>query len=391
MNSRSRRGMVLLFALSFLVLLSLMGTVFLRLQTAEKRVAGCFTDQVRAKLLAESAVEEAVDRLRQDMFLDTARRPSVYWGDVIDETSPASAPNSLTPIGEARNPSYAVEAASLSNPGYDPYQTIDPTPATMMIGGQPRGVSMIMSTGTYGTRSDVGILRVVGTQGLINLNDGVHESVLPYRPVTMNLRRMLDHLGSLPTVGIPGLGGLVFARPPGGFKSKRELRALLGSVAYDAVKNFVTVHGTVDGNVALPVPHKGKSDVIYIMGTQFVFSSLDHYPEMNRAPADHPNGQLWRGATPVYRRERGVGYFGSSLADVSGLSMLSGTQGTNWSPAIAVWGYDELNPTWIQVTKRSPVSINEAPREVLLALLADLQGWWVMEPRRHVPDTLSPT
>lgn len=391
MNSRSRRGMVLLIALSFLVLLSLIGTVFVRLQTVEKRVAGCFTDQVRAKLLAESAVEEAVERLQEDMFLDSARRPSVYWGDVTNETAPGSAPNPLTPIGASRNPSYAVEAASLSNPAYDPYQATDPTPATLIIDGQPRGVSMIMSTGTYGTRSDVGTLRVVGTQGLLNLNDGVHEDTLPCRPVTMNLRRMLNHLGSLPAVGLPTLGDVVLARPPGGFKSKRELRVFLGAAVYDVVKNLVTVHGAVDRDVALPVPNKGTPLVIDIMGTLMETSCLGNYPAMNRSPLDHPEGQLWRGSTPSYRRARGVNYRGASLSSVVGPWMLGGTQGTSWSPHVQVWGYDELSPTWIQVTSRSPVAVNEAPREVLIATLADLQGWFVMEARRHVPDTLSPT
>jgi hypothetical protein len=43
-----------------------------------------------------------------------------------------------------------------------------------------------------------------------------------------------------------------------------------------------------------------------------------------------------------------------------------------------VYSYDELNPCWIDITSRAPVNINTAPRQILVALLMDLEGFFVL-------------
>jgi hypothetical protein len=48
----------------------------------------------------------------------------------------------------------------------------------------------------------------------------------------------------------------------------------------------------------------------------------------------------------------------------------------------SVYGLDELNPCWIEITSRAPVNINTAPREILVALLCDLEGFYLIEQQR---------
>src|SRR6185436_18542174 len=49
-----------------------------------------------------------------------------------------------------------------------------------------------------------------------------------------------------------------------------------------------------------------------------------------------------------------------------------------------VWGRDSLNPRWIELVRRSPVNVNTAPREVLMALVTDLEGFLLVERRRDL-------
>src|SRR6185295_10476780 len=50
----------------------------------------------------------------------------------------------------------------------------------------------------------------------------------------------------------------------------------------------------------------------------------------------------------------------------------------------AVWGRDSLNPQWIEIVARAPVNVNTAPREVLAALITDLEGFLLVERRRDL-------
>jgi hypothetical protein len=47
--------------------------------------------------------------------------------------------------------------------------------------------------------------------------------------------------------------------------------------------------------------------------------------------------------------------------------------------AFAVWGRDSLVPHAVEVVSRAPVNVNSAPRELLVVLLTDLQGFFLLE------------
>jgi hypothetical protein len=350
------RGFILLYVLATLTLLAAMSVAFVNFQGLDRRVALSFTDGVRARMLAQSGVEHAIDLIRSDPRVRGAERPDRYWGDVDDETG---APHPRVPLEQATNPSFAVEA--------------DAKPQSVVIEGRRRGLSMVMSAGTYGRRADIAAIRAVPTQGQLFINDGVHEDGAPYRPVTQNLRRMLNVLGSLPGVGVRDAGDrIVQQRPPGGWRSVRDLRAIFGPAEFDALRPFVTTHAWVDANVCLPVPLSADPAV------------LGEYPPHLRPALLDPAGQLWRGSSALTRRGRNKDWRGRPIPTPLRFAPPASAS----DPAVRIYGTDELNPTWIQITRRAPVSVNDAPREVLVALLSDLRGFFVMEGRRASPDTL---
>ena len=62
-----RRGAVLIVVLGVLMLLSLLATSFATLQITERQVSRNYLDTVRAKLLAQSGVQDALERDRPDL------------------------------------------------------------------------------------------------------------------------------------------------------------------------------------------------------------------------------------------------------------------------------------------------------------------------------------
>ncbi len=64
----TRKGTVLIIVLGVLVLLALLAASFATLQSIERRVTHNYTDEVRAKLVAQSGIETAVDRLNQLIY-----------------------------------------------------------------------------------------------------------------------------------------------------------------------------------------------------------------------------------------------------------------------------------------------------------------------------------
>lgn len=210
-------------------------------------------------------------------------------------------------------------------------------------------------------------VRVRDSQGRLHLNDGVEYG--PGHAVSRNLKRMLDILGRL--VDVPGLGRrLIEARPPRGYTSEAQiLRALDGDRrAFVRIRDFVTVEAWSDPSVAMLVPLSR--------------AETRAYPVLPDRPRDPRTG------APVFRRGRGVNRWGEPMDDRWPLRFLDPRwRETPWRTAwaAAVWTWRSLNPLWIETVRRSPVNVNTAPREVLLALLADLEGFFLSERRRPIP------
>jgi len=88
-----RKGAVLIIVLGVLAVLALLATTFATLQATERNVAHNYLDTVRAKLLAQSGVQDAEAKLREYFpfryfnGVDVkAPKPWKFWGPDPTET-----------------------------------------------------------------------------------------------------------------------------------------------------------------------------------------------------------------------------------------------------------------------------------------------------------------
>src|SRR4026207_1342331 len=91
--SGRRKGAVLIVVLGVRAVLALLATTFATLQATERQVAHNYMDTVRAKLLAQSAIQAAEAKLREYSpyrYFNTvnpkAPKPWKYWGPDATET-----------------------------------------------------------------------------------------------------------------------------------------------------------------------------------------------------------------------------------------------------------------------------------------------------------------
>ncbi|MBI2899243.1 MAG: hypothetical protein HYY17_03600 [Planctomycetes bacterium] len=357
-----QRGVVLIVVLGILVILAMTGTVFCLVQSIERHVSRNYVDHVRAKLLAQSGVEHARDELRRNaergLLPASGPRPWKYWGNDLTETSTATA---NVPVEDSRNPSFALEQDGNPFAG-------SPAPKALTVQGQPRGLSGMMESGTYAVHGDQYVLKVTDASGKIHLNEGLNQYGGSASTGSRNLRRILNRLGQALAPPIAGLGDTILAnRPPGGYRSVMQLRKFLSPTQYLQVIDCVTAHAWVDATVANPVPYTAAH--AQAIETEFGVA-------------------YWRGSPPVYRFGRGKDYLGNPVGGT--LQVYPATTAAGFPPnglAHGVYAMDELNPVWIEVTSRAPVNVNEARREVLIALLADLRGVFLSERRRNNIET----
>jgi len=354
-----RRGAVLIVVLGVLAVLSLLATTFATLQATERSVARNYLDTVRAKLLAQSGIQDAEARLAEyfpahyfDGIKQGVHRPWKFWGRDKTETVEPPAQERLE---EAVNPSFAVEKEAVQDPT-DPQVE----PRTVRIDGKERGASGFVSSGTYALNGDHYVLKVSDLSGRLYVNDGLDGDTRATTPaklgsVSQNLKRMLNVLGDV--LKVPELGNRILsARPPAGYRQTQDLLRAVGydETVYNRFKDYVTVHAWIDPNVALPVPLSPAATANYPVA----------YASARR--------------------------FGSSL-DCAGKECVPSTglatcpSVPHDHPAIRVYGLDTLNPQWIEIVSRAPVNVNAAPREVLVAVFTDLRGFFLADRRRNNP------
>jgi hypothetical protein len=390
----TRRGVALIVALGVLLLIALLATSFATLQSIERKVTHNYTDEVRAKLVAQSGVERAIDGLQQFsaegwyptwLGTDPFHRSWQYFGLEPDEsrefelhTIPGEFSKLQAPLAKAVNPSFAVEADN------DPANA-DSTPAKIRVEGRDIGFSGTVG-GTYASQGDLYTLKVLDCQAQININDGTSWGNM--HSVSQNLRRILNVLGRQPEVRVDNLGDkIVDHRPPGGYTAKAELQRILGR-DYERVRDLVTVHSRSNPHVVNPVP----------------LSEVEYRPEIYPI---HPNNPRLSGHgyfRPVDANGQKIFRYGHGR-DLSG--NLIDRPNRPWplafweasrDPAIAdirfsrpasfyhaVWTRDSLNPQWIETVERSPINVNTASRPVLMALVSGLEGFFELPRRRPAP------
>jgi hypothetical protein len=358
---RRNRGAVLIIVLGVLALLALLATTFATLQGVERSVSRNYLDTVRAKLIAQSGVNDALAKLERT-FPARCLSPALvaqawkFRGGNADVTLAPS--HDL--IEDARYPSYSwkFEDYASQTPG-NPAVRAD----VVVIEGRSLGVSGVMGSGAYGRNADQYVLKVSDLAGRLHLNDGIDGG--PQGSVSTNLKRMLNIVGRQTRPKIPDLGDRILAyRPEGGYQEVGELKSHFSSQEFAAFQDFVSVKAWVDTSVANPVP----------LSARWV-------REEKRAGNSMPD---------VYARARsGIFRLGKSK-DAKGAvhpgELTTCPKVPPEDPSIRLYGLDSLNPQWIEITSRAPVNINSAPREVLVALLADLRGFFVSDRRRNNPN-----
>ncbi|HEX7901465.1 MAG TPA: hypothetical protein VF950_27145 [Planctomycetota bacterium] len=335
-----RRGAVLIVVLGVLAILSLLATSFATLQITERQVSRNYLDTVRAKLLAQSGVQDALERLTASAESGRLQdRSMLYWGDNVSETG---APDARTPLDRARNPSFAWEDEKIQDPS-----DAQTRPMSFRIDGQDLGVSGLTSDGAYR-------LRVADCNSMIHVNDGLEGG--PDGLISKNLRRVLNNLGELLSVRAAG-DRVLEARPAAGYRLKRELETALGSPDYAKLHPFLTPAAWVDRSVALPVPISREV--------------LAAYPvKYNEKLGIFRYGRSFRAdGRPLEK---------SPLLFAPDFAAPAGTEH-------AVMALDELNAQVIEIGARAPVNVNLAAREVLTALIADLRGVFLVGRRKQNP------
>ncbi len=396
-GAKEKRGAVLIVVMAVLMVLALLATTFASLQGLERQVARNYLDGVRAKQLARAGVEFGYSRLLEGLNAGQLGNPQFlkslqYFGNDTLEvgTSPALL---NVDLGIAMNPSLACEATggSTSGPLEAPQNPTDAniTPRNIWVRHPSSttpiqvGFSGLMDSGSYGIYGDSFSLNVRDASAMIYVNDGVNESTT-YGSVTRNLRRVLKRLGEAPTVGVMNLGDLIINnRPTGGYKTKRELQSILGTTNYQKVSRFITCHAWVDGNVANPVPFSGNAGVLSYYNSWFV------------AGTTTGTNHLYRGAPTRYRYGWRKNMLNMLVPGSPNNAVSGGSAAPGLAPATgmthAIYGIDEVFPRWIEMTSRAPINLNSASKEVLMALLADVHGIWVVERLRNNPPSGSDT
>jgi len=343
MTGRSHRGAVLILVLVMLSLLAMLAISLATTSALDRSVSYNYIDEVRARLVAKAGIELAIARIQSMMQRGQFEDKSmIYWGSKTNETGP---PDEDTPLIKALNPSYAVEDESFQNP-----EDEQRMPIRFNFDGKEVGISGTMSSSTYGVHSDVYRLRVSDANSKINVNDGLNDP-----DVSKCLRRILNQLGGACKVKDLGLR-LMERRPKIGYRTRNELKEVLGETDYSKVGHHITPYSWTDWNVVNPVPLSQ--------------STLGAYPvNYNEKISLYRYGRSRKATGEIIDRE------------LTFAPEYSGPQGFEH----AVMALDELNAQWISRTARSPVNINGASPEVLTALISDLRGIFMTERRKKNP------
>ena len=107
---KPQSGAVLIIVLGVLLVLVLLATTFATIQQVERVVSRNFLDDVRAKLIAVSGVEDGLQRMRQLLEQDAKGLNLPIWrfyGDDMAESGTAGLIQ--VDLENAKNPSFAYE------------------------------------------------------------------------------------------------------------------------------------------------------------------------------------------------------------------------------------------------------------------------------------------
>jgi hypothetical protein len=344
-----------------LAVLALLATTFATLQGVEQRVARNYLDTVRAKLVAQSGINDALanlERLFPARCLNAALVGQAwkYRGNTADV---GLAP-SHDPLEDAKYPSFSwkFEEYASADPG-NPSVKAD----TVVVEGRTIGISGVLGGGSYGRNTDQYTLKVTDLSGRIHVNDGLEGGA--QGSVSQNLKRILNIVGRQAKPKISDLGDRILARRPDrGYQEIGELKSWFSPQEFAAFQDFVSVKAWVDTTVANPVPLSAR------------------WVKEERQAGNPMPEVLARARSGLFR----LGKSKDAKGAITPGELTTCPKVPPNDPSIRLFGLDTLNPQWIEITSRAPVNVNSAPREVLVALLADLRGFFISDRRRNNPN-----
>jgi hypothetical protein len=362
---RASKGFALLITFLMLVLVFMLGFTFFLMMHIERLIARNYMNKAKAVLTAEAGITTAVARIINDCswtwrLTNTPYwRHWQYWGNQTETTKAIDTIKIYSvPPEWAQIPSYAVREENSE-------------PKLITVQGKRIGYSGSCEGGTYGLNTDIWNLKIIDTSAQIHINDGLGH---PYD--TAVLRRILNTLGQ--QIDVKDLGNLILDnRPPTGYKSKWGLLHSLSRRDFNRARNFLCTHTWQDHKVCNPVPLSLESKEAYRVDEDDIDPDLPILYQTR--PLDKRTGTL------ILRYGRG--YTADGIRNNSPIQFYGSKPGSTTDPeAICIFGKDELNPRYIEITHRAPININTAPREILIALFDKLEGFFVMEQLRYLPN-----
>lgn len=400
-----RRGVVLLVAVAVLSILAILATTFASMSRIERDVSRNYVDHVRAKLLAQAGVERGVQEVRSAIqgtsilpanfsAAEDVGKPWLYGkpmggGTIFYEpsipieraifcsfsTNPTTGANRTVKLEDRKN-----QKAFPSNPldaGY---------------GNDDFGVSGAMA-GTYTANGDFYSLKVVDAASKICINGPDSNDDNPNPAIAAGATRLMDQVVTM----LNNLGAILQAERGLAFA---DLGKRISDLRVTTGRNFIRAEELMPAFGATTPAQQAALDIVRPYITTAVWAdsatlapdSLQHRnPEVNGDPNLICNGG-WRTTRSVGLPNHG----GTRTADASipdGPNVDCACPTTSGSDRavsdIPSRWMGERNPGAIQTpeqilpanadfrTPRVPVNLNTAPREVLQAVLTDLQAGYL--------------
>ncbi len=286
-----RKGLVLLVVVGVLGILVVLGVAFVTLARLERHASEQRLNATKALLLARSGLEDALARLSagQDALLPS----NAYAGEDLDADgilSPLEAQQQLYQVTPPGTPADTADCPlqHALRPSFFARVPLSTLPAVEKVDGRLRGFSGRLA-GDQAPAGNLYVLKVEDESAKIQVNGGFldardrdNDGIPDHRDpdVRLNpadpkdtgmgwnfqLARILNVLGSQPEVlgpAFPTLGTLAIQnRPPGGYRSIRQLQSALG-VAKD-LSPWLTVSGWTDPKVVHPNAYAAQATGISV-------------------------------------------------------------------------------------------------------------------------------
>ncbi|GEM_PF-2484941 len=403
--SAARRGVVLLFTIAILSILAILATTFTHISRMERDVSRNYVDHVRAKLLAQAGVERAAQEIRtaiQGLTLlpanfsgaEDVSKPWIYGkpmsgGTVFYEPT--------IPIERAIFCSFSWNTLTNSNRTVRLADRVNQkaVPANPLDSALPNdvfGVSGAMS-GTYTQNGDFYSLKVIDSASKICINGPDSNDDNPNPAIAATATRLMDQLVNLLnnlSVILAQEKGLAFSdlgtrisnlrtTTARNFMRPEEIKSALGATlaqqeaAFDIVRSYISTAAWMDSGTLSPdsLEHRypevnGDPNLVYNGGWRTTRTvDLPNKGGTRTADATMPDGPTQQYACPT------TSGYDRHVSDVPGWWMGERNPGATQTPPPG-------NPTTMECrTPRVPVNINTAPREVLQAVLTNIQGGYL--------------